>query len=35
MTLRELIWRLLEKLGKTQAVISDFKVTNDQTIVVR
>jgi hypothetical protein len=35
MSWQEFFWRLLEALGKRDAVISDFKVTNDQTIVVR
>lgn len=35
MNWQELLWRLLEALGKRDAVISNFKVTNDQTVVVR
>lgn len=31
----ELIWRVLEKAGKTRAVVYNLKVTNDSTIVVR
>jgi hypothetical protein len=35
MKLIEWLWILLEKFGKTRAVVHNLKVTNDQTIVVR
>jgi hypothetical protein len=31
----ELIWRVLEKAGKTRAVVYNLKVTHDPSIVVR
>lgn len=35
MRLIELIWKLLERMGKTRAVVYNLKVTNDSTFVVR
>lgn len=35
MNLRELVWKLMEALGRKQVVIYNFKVTSDQSIVVR
>jgi hypothetical protein len=31
----ELIWALLERFGKTRAVVYNLKVSSDQTIVER
>lgn len=35
MTLLELWWALLERFGKTRAVVYNLKVTHDSSVVVR